>query len=75
MFRIPTQTADDSVVLKNTEKQYTLKFAICSVNNTIIWKKESIILATLHNDFRKMNSISCQRLETTGVKETRNPGL
>jgi hypothetical protein len=69
MFRIPTQTADDSVALQNTEKWHTLKFAILSVNNTIIRKKDTIILATLHYDFRKMNSICWERLETVGVKE------
>jgi hypothetical protein len=75
MFRIPTQNADDSVVLKNTEKRYTLQFALLSVNNTIIWKKDTIILAMVNNDFKKMNSICWQRLEATSVQEIRNPGL
>ena len=73
MFRIPTQTADDSVMLQNTEKRHTLKFAILPVNNTIIRIKDTVILDTLHNDFRKMNSICWQRLETISVKETKNP--
>ena len=72
MFRIPTLTADYSVVLQNTEKQCTLKFAIFPVNNTIKWIKDTVILATLRNNFRKMNSICWLRLEAISLKETKN---